>query len=214
MKKERALAAIGLFAIILVLGFLIYLYSANRVTGNSALGEVRAYVLPGLEIIPLYTGWNFVSIYVNLPNYSVENALSSLGTQYEYVLEWNDTSQDFSVWSRKGAKQFTELNPNKSYFVFMGIDKNLTVSGLDYYDLKLSLPSGWDSPIYPYRYPIDISGNKFYNVTFSYILKWDYPGQEFKVYSPESAVPEFNQLLRSEGCFIRSAGGQLIYSDD
>jgi hypothetical protein len=42
-------------------------------------------------------------------------------------------------------------------------------------------------------------------------LKWDYPNQEFLVYSPESAVPEFNQILKTEGYFIRSDGGQIVY---
>jgi len=215
MKKRDVYFAVILIAVILfnIVFMASFFMRPSIVGGATAQGYVYAYVAAcsGVQNLSLVQGWNFPSFYANMTNYSVLNVLSSINGNYDYILEWNSSGQQFRIWSRQGLKEFNEFDRNKSYFIFMNQQQNLSLCGNLYNNYTISLLPGWESPNYVYEYPSNFSGHKFYNVSFYYMLKWDNINQKFLGYSPESLNPEFKQINSSEGYFIRSNGGVLVY---
>lgn len=186
--------------------------------GNSPTGRATSVATVGLVIlgscnqqINLTGGWNFISLYSIPNNYTIESVLSPIDGYYDYLQEWDSATQDFKVWSKYGLQQFTEFNQNKSYFVHLTGSNPLDVTGNCFENLAINLSVGWETPAYIYDYPANISGNQFKNVTFDYMQKWNSSGQEFLAYSPLAMSNPFSDIQASEGYFILTQGGQLVY---
>ena len=82
----------------------------------------------------------------------------------------------------------------------------------DYFgNWTIGLVPGWETPDYVYEFNSSVTGNEFYNATFSYMQKWDSSAQEFLAYSPLSATNPFDKILPSEGYLIRTEGGNVTY---
>lgn len=221
MKKEKLVILLIISALAIALGIYAYHLKSiktqevpmfNTLTGGaSQVGIVMVYVMESGQIIELLERWNFVSFFVKFQNKSVDSIFQSINPYYDFILEWNSSAQNFKIWSRNGQKEFTEINENMSYFIYMNTGKNLTVTNVYFENLTLPLVNGWEAPVYPYKKSSNITGNQFYNATFQYILKWNWTDQIFLVYSPQSLTPEFTSIKQQEGYFIKTAGGNLVY---
>lgn len=203
--------------IVLSLGFIISNYYISKqqvftkVTGLANSGGVNIIIEGIGQTIPLQKGWNFISFYLQLPDYNLSKVFSSIDGDYEYVMEWNSSSQEFDVWSKLGKKDFTIINANKSYFIYMSQARNLSVGGSFFDNKTIVLLSGWEAPDYIYGYSSNITNNSFYGINFTYMQKWNVSSQEFIVYSHLTQTNPFNEVLASEGYFIKTEGGNLTY---
>ena len=213
-----------LFLVVFIVSFLFfiiifsymtdYIKTGYTITGKaSSTATISFFVLGDMQQRNMVQGWNFVSFNVKSTNYSVESVLSSIDGYYDYVLEWDSDRQEFKTWSRFGSKDFTELNENKSYFIFMNDNnKQILLNGERFGNLTLILKDGWETPNYIYEYDSEnITGNYFKNVTFDYIQKWNETNQEFMVYSKLAEQQPFNKIYVGEGYFILTRGGNLVY---
>ena len=217
MKKEQSLALktwvfILSFSIGIILMNAYYFAGYGLITGRASdFGTISLFILPPDTFINLTQGWNFVSFYTNMTNYSVTKVLEPIDGEYLYVQEWNSSSQEFNTYSVSGSKDFTEFDKNKSYFIFMLTDQQLPISGPYFSNLTIPLVNGWETPDYIYEYSTNITNNTFYNATFYYMQKWNVSNQDFLAYSPQAITKPFESIDATEGYFIRTDGGQLVY---
>jgi hypothetical protein len=192
-----------------------YLANGNipTITGKeSDVGIISLFVLPsGNMTLNLSQGWNFISFYAIMNNYSIDKVLAPIDGDYQYLQEWNSTSQDFNIWSAGGVKEFNTLNMNKSYFIFMLQDKTLPFFGDYFENWSIILLNGWETPDYVYEYESNVSGNTFYDASFYYMQKWNVSSQEFLAYSTQAIGNPFDKILSTEGYLIMTDGGVLRY---
>lgn len=215
MKKRQRIITGAIFIIAIT-----WIIWGVVVFGNQSVptGRATSVAMIGLTIlgncnqqINLTGGWNFVSLYAMPGNYSIASVLSPIDGYYDYLQEWDSSTQDFKIWSKYGLQQFNEFNQNKSYFVHLTGSNSLSVNGGCFENLTLNLSSGWETPAYIYNYPTNVSGSQFNNVTFSYMQKWNASNQDFLAYSPVALSNPFSDIQASEGYFILTQGGQLVY---
>jgi len=167
---------------------------------------------PGNCSIYFQNGWNFISLCSQIEDTKINNALKYIAGLYDYILEWDESKQEFKVWSSKGAKQFDSFDPKKSYFIFyQGPTERVNLTGPLYDDLNVDLLKGWNSPVYPYEFSTKITGNEFYNTRFYYMQDWDRQMQSFKVYSINSTQPGFNTVYAGNGILILTDKGVIEY---
>jgi len=173
-----------------------------QITGATSLeGTVSITVLSACTI-DLFEGWNFISLCAEPPNKSIEKVLE--GIDFRYVLQWNETRQEFDVYSPKAASNsFDKFDTNKSYFILLSSSALLNVPGDFFDDMNISMMYGWNPPTYPYLFTTNIS-KYLETITgqYRYVMKWNTSGQEFIIYSPKAATPEFTTILQGEGQFI------------
>ncbi len=220
-KRGEILLGASLFLLLISIGIIglnvYYNYNtANNVptiTGKASdVGIISLFILPPANLtLNLSQGWNFISFYAIMNNYSVDKVFAPIAGDYQYLQEWNSTTQDFNIWSADGVKEFDTLNINKSYFIFMLRDRVLTFDGAYFRNWSIILLNGWETPDYVYDYPSNVTGNTFYNATFYYMQKWDTPNQEFWAYSNQSPINPFDKIFPTEGYLIRTDGGVLRY---
>ncbi len=143
---------------------------------------------------------------------NVAAVLAPLGENYEYILEWDGVSQNFRIYSRKGAKEFTRFDSEKSYFIYYKQGSyNLGLAGEDFGELEVPLKQGWNSPVYPFDYSSGVQGSRFFNKEFDYMLQWDRSLQRFNVYSSKARFKDFDTIGPGEGYFIETAEGMIKY---
>lgn len=178
--------------------------------GCSTTQEQRVCFL-GNCTVSVSQGWNFVSLCSQLSDYQVESVFAPINGSYEYILQWDEIGQEFELWSRLGQKDFTDLDPDKSQFIFyQGSTTAFNLSGPDYQALSKSLVQGWEAPIYPFTFESTVTGSQFYSVDFNYMLRWNGVFQEFDIYSPQAQSQGFTTIPPGEGFFIHSDGGQTL----
>ncbi len=212
-KREITFMLFSIAAVFFLITAVNFIESGGRRTSGyaSSVATVGLFVLGDQQTIDLKQGWNFISFYVILDNYSVSSVLQPIDGYYDYIQEWNGDTQDFKIWSRLGQKDFTSFNQNKSYFIYLKQDTSVTLDGDYFGNWTIGLIPGWETPDYVYEFNSSVTGNEFYNATFSYIQKWDNVAQEFLAYSPLAATNPFDKILPSEGYLIRTEGGNVIY---
>lgn len=206
---------IGITAILLSLLVFFLIFSHGNITG-AASGNTASVSLsveaPG-QTMSFVQGWNFISFYLTLNSYDISEILNITSGDYEYILEWNSTSQDFNTWSRQGTKEFSEFNANKSYFLYLNGDRTEPFTGRLYNNITMELLEGWESPDYIYNYEKNITNNiSFYNINFTYMQKWNKTEQDFMVFDLNSLSKPFSSVLAGEGYLILSDGGILNYT--
>jgi hypothetical protein len=222
MKKGgKILFGASLFLLmisIVIIGLNVYYnYSATgnifTITGKASdVGTISLFILPPVNLtLNLYAGWNFISFYAIMNNYSVDKVFEPIAGDYLYLQEWNSTTQDFNIWSADGTREFDTLNINKSYFIFMLHDRVLTFDGDYFRNWSVTLLNGWETPDYVYDYESNVTGNTFYNATFYYMQKWDTPNQDFLIYSTQALTNQFDKINMTEGYLIKTDGGTIRY---
>lgn len=205
MQKNinRLLIALSIIFVIVSVFNNYMVYEALSITGKP-IGIVGLTILPLECNMAVRQGWNYLSLCAEPYNNSIPSLLSSVN--YRYVMVWNESSQDFIIYSPRAASPpFNAWDANKSHFVYY-YDASPTTFGVlgeVYDDLNLSLVHGWNPPTYPYllttnilRYLDSLGSN------YRYMMKWNYTPQDFIIYSPRAATPQFTTIDTTEGQFI------------
>lgn len=192
-------------------------FSGNQITGNTvASGFVFFNILETENcVISFNQGWNLISVCANATNTTISQVFNETNSSIRFVLEWNESAQEFIVYSpQQTDPPFETLNLNRSYFVFYDDTAgNESVEGNTFGDLNISMTQGYFAPAYPYGFHgavesyLDSIENKY-----SYALKWNSSGQAFLVYSPAATTPEYTQMEKGQGQFIlvTDPGGALL----
>lgn len=180
----------------------------TQITGFSTTqtGTVGFTILSACNII-LYEGWNFISICSNITNTSVENVFSDVDNDYRYIMEWNESSQDFLLYSpRASDNPFEDVKRNQSYFVYYVPTNTSTLNFIsldDYESMNFTIPEGWNALFYPYLFTtnfsiyLDTMGD-----TYRYFMLWNKDTQDFELFSPRESEHEIQYINRGEGQFI------------
>lgn len=209
--KIAFLVAVILLAINLIIFFSFVRVESKPTTMASSYGTISLEILADQMELNLTEGWNFVSFFVEPNNYSITGMLTSIDGSYDYIQEWNSSEQDFSVWSKYGQQDFIAFDRNKSYFIYMNQNDTLLLDGRYLGNLTIDIVSGWESPDYIYEYYSNVTGDTFYNATFTYMQKWNSSDQEFLVYSSLQSDNPFDRVEAAEGYLLRTEGGRIVY---
>lgn len=190
--------------------------SNKKITG-SATGEsfVSFRILSDCNI-PVMEGWNLISICSNMTNKSIQNALRDIAGSYQYVLEWNESSQDFRVFSINSViNPFSELAEDMSYFIYLipGSNSSINPSGQLFDYMEIPLAFGWNTPTYPFDSGVDIT--KYLdtlNNSYRYVMVWNTSSQKFLIYTPLAVYNEFYNISAGDGQFIyiNDSGGAIL----
>lgn len=180
--------------------------SRSYITGYSTQGQGTV----GIEILQpctflLSEKWNLFSLCAQPQNRTITSVTQPIEDDYNFLLEWNRTAQQFEVYSKRAIrKPFTTVDPNKSYFVYMGSSSRLSIPGDLFDDTSLPLDQKWNTPTYPYlgdgnitRY-IQTLGTDYY-----FYMLWNRPNQLFDVVS--------RVAIRKPVVTIPVGHGQFIY---
>ncbi|MBD3263145.1 hypothetical protein GF374_02070 [Candidatus Woesearchaeota archaeon] len=184
--------------------------------GTAATGTVGIQILPySICQVDMDQYWNFISLCSNASNKSISSILS--GINYRYVMQWNRTSQEWSIYSPKAASNpFDKFTANNSYFIYLK-DSNDTLlcTGDLLNDTNISLTQYWNAPSWPYNFSTSIDNQSAsVNTTFRYEMKWNTSAQEWNIYSPKAASNPFNSIFIGEGkiMYISNATALLVYN--
>jgi hypothetical protein len=212
-SADRALVPLGLLlAIVVVIQLGAYFqftraFSAPHVTGlysTNATGSVGFEWRPYFVcVVPLTQGWSLISLCANVTDTSIATTLS--GIDYRYVMRWNTSNQSFDIYSPFSADPpFTTMEFNASYFVYLrSTSANIGMNGQLLNDLDIPQVQGWNGPGFPYTFNTTIT--RYFNGTQDrYLMKWDPVIQEFIIYSPRSATPQFTKILEGEGQLLNA----------
>lgn len=212
IKRGRRILLI-IISIILIAGILLLLLvDIGWFTGKAISGNIGLTILGAdLQQFDLLKGWNFISFDVQLSDYDIQTALTPIDGYYDYIQEWDSTTQDFKVWSKLGQKDFTTFNVNKSYFIYVNQNIHFNRTGRFFHNWTITLLPGWETPDYVLIDSSNVSGNSFKGIAFDYMQKWNASNQDFLVYSPLSASNSFDRINQGEGYFIRTNGGDIVY---
>lgn len=184
------------------------------VTGRAQAGWV-GFVILSRCYSDLVQGWNLVSLCANSTNTSVDDVFSDIDGEYRFVMLWNESSQDFVLYSPKSTTNpFENVSYNYSYFIYYNEpSKIMNMEGSEFDNKNISMLYGWNSPNYPYT----ITGYvKNYTGSFEdklrYVMKWNKTGQEFMIYSPKSTSNPFETIETGQGQLIsiKDTGGALL----
>ncbi len=95
--------------------------------------------------IPLYEGWNLISMPIRTADNSVENILSSIAGKYISIWSYNN-GWNFSIFN-KPLKSETEIKTIESglgYWIKMLSDSVLTITSKSFIDKSINLNAGWN----------------------------------------------------------------------
>jgi len=181
--------------------------SANTPTAANAIttGMATFTLISGCSV-ELREGWNFVSFCADETNKTIQSILNSTSENIRFVLEWNNTAQNFMVYSpRASTPPFNAFNFNKSYFIYYSDTDgtNISLNGPIYGDVNITLNQGWETPNYPYSFTANIT--KYLNTIagqYKFVQKWNYTPQEFMIYSTLSSNNPFYTIDMGQGQFI------------
>jgi len=210
-----------ILAFILIFDFFLFFSQKNTITGLTPGTQATATIsfrIVSPCTVHLEEGWNLVSFCANLTNKSIDNNLAEINNSYRYILEWNESRQEFDIYSPLASeKPFTMFNENKSYFIYFTNGKyDLDIIGELYNDTNISLIFGWNVPFFPYEFSANIT--KYLNIlegSFRYLMKWNTTTQKFMIYSPLAAERPFEFINMGEGQFLyinNTFGATLFYN--
>jgi len=197
----------------------VQLREPKKITGQStSQGTASLTILESGCNLHMLNKWNMVGLCANVTNTSIKSVLNPINGSYDYLLEWNETSQQFMVYSSKSsANTFNDFQKNKSYFIYINQPaENLHIPGNEYGDINLSLAEKWNVPFYPYIFDGNIS---IYLATLSnnydYMMKWSNVDQAFYIFARMSTSHPFDYIYGGEGQMIHitnASGAQLRYN--
>ncbi len=190
----------------------------KEITGSATGNAPVSFRIISLCNIYLKEGWNLISICANMTNRSVGSALNDIDGHYRYVMEWNESSQSFLIYSPLAAENpFDELSENRSYFVYLtGTQGEINAVGSLFEDMEILLSFGWNSPIYPYEFDTPVTDYlDSINKSYRYMMIWNSSSQEFMIFSPLAASNEFTNIGGGQGQFIyisNESGATIKYN--
>ena len=163
--------------------------------------------------LPLYTGWNLISIPLQPDNTTIQNVLSGLSGQI-VVWYYNASADTWTVYDT--AAPFPWLNTlhnmiyGDAYWLSSTINQTLSAQGNTMTGYTIGLVNGWNFVGYNMSttpMPTPISGLTTPIVVWTYHTDSD----EWKVYDTEAPFPWLNTLTEmtaGKGYWIKSSVGQ------
>lgn len=95
--------------------------------------------------IPLYEGWNLISIPIRTADNSVENILSSIAGKYISIWSYNN-GWNFSIFNKslKSENEIKIIEAGLGYWIKMLSDSMLTITGKTFANTSINLNVGWN----------------------------------------------------------------------
>ncbi|KAF5438226.1 hypothetical protein C5S35_00010 [Candidatus Methanophagaceae archaeon] len=122
--------------------------------------NVTLDIIPSTYTIALTTGWNLISVPLNLTPWALgdESVVGdplnvtpkdSLTSIYRYntttgVFEKSDHVPGYGWWPATESESFTELEPSRGFWVWAKNDCDLTFTGTAHCDLDVALKENWN----------------------------------------------------------------------
>ncbi len=185
-----------------------FTYKANdsALDSNTATVTIVVNEAPLPEIsIPLYTGWNLVSFYLQPESTAVADVLSSIDSQYDLVYAWDAQAGDWVQYdpalaaTAPYANDLTALDHTIGFWINMLQDSTLVLSGTEPATTDIALVPGWNLIGYPsietrvLPDALESNGVTDYSILMAYHVN-DTP--QWKIYDPVAA-PYSNSLLET-----------------
>ena len=203
--------------VLLFLFLAVFFVSLESPTGRLTTGSgfVSAYVIEQCSKT-FVNGWSLFSICSNETNTSFQNILGAAYTGTRFILRWNATLQAFQVWSPLLASpSFTDFDLDEAAFVLKANTAEfITFNGTFFEDRTINLAGGYNAVAYHYTFTADVGDYlSTINGQFRFVLKWDDNQQQFLIYSPLAASPEFTTISKGQGQFIlvNDTGGATLF---
>lgn len=192
--------------------------NTTQITGSASGTSTVSFRIISDCNIPLQEGWNLISICANMTNKTVDRAMRDIEGEYRYILDWNESTQNFLIYSPLATDNpFDELSENKSYFVYLlKTGESIDASGNLFNDTQIPLIFGWNTPIYPYEFETDIRNYlDSINNSYLFVLTWNASNQKFMIFSALAPENEFTNITGGKGQFIyitNLSGATLKYN--
>ncbi|HSU72829.1 MAG TPA: hypothetical protein VLJ21_03190 [Candidatus Binatia bacterium] len=198
-----------LFGAITLVNLVLLAQPSLHPTGLSASTATVGLVIMGTCSGPVVQGWNFISFCAQLPDPAIVSVLS--GIDYRYVMRWNESAQQFDVYSPNAASNpFDAFEINRSYFLYLNSGPDIiTPSGGFNDDLNITLTPGWSTPSWPFESNVNFT--RYLNETVHrYHMKWNSTTQQFVIWSPRMANPPASVMFVGDGQFIYSENANTL----
>ena len=187
-----------------------YVVYAKDVAGNIGKSETR-FVRVKLPAPPkislnctLVRGWNFISVPLDVGNWSVPAVLSSIEGKYTMIWTYNASTKSSQIYMPPYIEDFKELEPGRAYLIQMSEDATLEIEGSLLKD-SISLLKGWNTFGVPYgleNYSLpDILDE--HGLKNKYTMIWTYNAstKSSQIYMP-GIMEEFKELTPGRGYLI------------
>ena len=154
--------------------------------------------------IPLYTGWNLISIPLQSADMSVAKILNNISNNYTIVWEFTPPS----IWKSYDPNDptYSELQNlalGKGYWIKMNGLNTLTISGSNP-SKTINLASGWNLIGYPKTSKTPV-GTALQSIAGNYTIVWEFtPPSIWKSYDPnDPTYSELQNLAPGKGYWIK-----------
>ncbi|ODS42588.1 MAG: hypothetical protein MSIBF_04565 [Candidatus Altiarchaeales archaeon IMC4] len=116
---------------------------ANNISAGNVTTDIGTIMLEtSATTIPLYAGWNLISIPVHPQNTSTASVLSSIAGNYTSVQTWiGGTAKTYYVGFGGGL---TDINETMGFWIYMNNASTLTVQGSPPVSRSINLLQGWN----------------------------------------------------------------------
>lgn len=120
---------------------------------NSTTGKCAVQVIPS-KGISLFTGWNLISIPLDLNNKEITSALFGIEGKYNAVYSYDSTSKSWLVHDTNGdlfeqSNTLSSFELGKAYWIDMKENAVLNFSGGELLTYTIKLVPGWNFVGYP-----------------------------------------------------------------
>jgi len=152
--------------------------------------------------LSLLEGWNFISVPLNVSDWSVPAVLSSIEGKYTMIWTYNASTKSSQIYM-PGYEEFKELEPGRAYLIQMSEDATLEIEGT-LLKRNISLLKGWNTFGVPYgleNYSLpDILDE--HGLKNKYTMIWTYNAstKSSQIYMP--GYEEFKELTPGRGYLI------------
>jgi hypothetical protein len=144
----------------------------------------------------LRSGWNLISIPVNMTNRTIENATSSIAGKFTMIKAYDAATANWSTYdpAHPELSGFHDILPEKGYWINMTEDATLNVTGMDMASTQIPVFAGWNMIGYP-TFAVQNVSPALSSVLGNYTLVRTYdPVAGWMTYDP--VHPEFSDLFQ------------------
>jgi hypothetical protein len=153
----------------------------------------------------LVKGWNFVTLPLGNETYQRAGDLANSIDFCLYIASWNNTTQEFDIYTRGSDENNFTLENGTGYFVYVESSSTFDLEGekIDYVDLRLA--KGWNS-IGRFNFTILTDEEFLQEVPSSMaIAYWDSVRLRFVLHPKDKAISNFT---------LEFSGGYLLWVEN